>query len=395
MMNKMTSMMLLLLTLNSCKKDSSTINHDDKGSVPGGGDSSLPLTNVYLLAYQGFPISNLDNMMYRDKNPAGQFRSYDTKNIYGIGIHNTVDGNTSEGFNFYGIAYLSNNRTRVVYLKKDTKELLADKLNLNLGPNYDEYILAKEIFNGDLYLSVKAWDFNAERVRNYCYKIAKNGIMSVSPLTEGEYYGLEFMSILPSGVITATGGSHSSDGRFRIYRGQTELAAIDITTEDFKDIYVQAFRMINNNEAEMIIRGYHSASQPARMYYATYNLATKTLNKYKSDLYYDEAIFRMQDWTYENGKFYIAVAESPRNACWSLTVELDKTAKRVKVIKNQLNIQPVAPSAQVRGIFVRDGNIFITGDQGGKNSYWQNGEWIEPTFQGERNDFITDILYLP
>lgn len=388
-------MLLLLLILNSCKKHSSTINPDDKNPTPGGGDTSIPITNVYLMAYQGLPISNLDNMLYRDKIPAAKFRSYDTKNLYGIAIHNTEDGNTSEGFNFCGIEYLSNNRTRVVYLKKDTKELLADKSNLNLGPNYDEYVLAKEIYNGDLYLSVKAWDFNAKLIRNYCYKVAKNGTISVFPLRGDEYYGLEFMTVLPSGIITATVGSPYGDGRFRIYRGQSELAAIDITTEDFKDVYVQTFRMMNDNEAEMIIQGYHSAIQPARMYYATYNFATKTLNKYKSDLSYDEAAFRMQDWAYENGKFYIAVAESGRKTCWSLTIELDKTTKKVKVIKNPLKIEPAAPSAYVWGIFVKNGNIFITGDQGGKNSYWQNGEWIEPVFQGQRNDFITDILYLP
>lgn len=381
----------MLFVLTSCKKNPNAKAPDDKGQVP----DTPPLTNVYLLGYQGLPIANLDNMVYKDKNPIGQFRPYDTKNIYCIGIHNTINGNTSEGFNFCGVEYLSTNRTRLVYLTKDSKELLADKLSPNLDPNYDEYVMAKEIYNNDLYLSVKAWDFNAKLIRNYCYKIAKNGVISVFPLTEEEYYGLEFMTILPSGIITATVGSSYGDGRFRIYRGQSELAAIDITTEDFKDIYVQAFRMINDNEAEMIIQGYHSASQPARMYYATYNLATKTLNKYKSDLYYDETVFRMQDWAYENGKFYIAAAESGQKTCWALTVELDKTTKKVKVTKSPLKINPVVSSVHVRGIFVKNGNIFITGDQGGKNSYWQNGEWIEPVFQGQRNDFITDILYLP
>jgi hypothetical protein len=394
MINKMTCILLLLLTLASCKKTSTVVNPDDKGPVESGGNNT-PLSNVYLLGYQIQGLLNMGNMLYKDKNPTGVFRPYDTERLYGCGIHPKADGNTPESFNYYGIEYLSSNITRVVYLKKEVKEFLADKLNINLGANYDESILAREIYNGDLYLSIRALDFDAKLERNYCYKITRNGNMTVIPLTDDQYYGLEFISILPSGLISATVGSPYGDGRFRIYRGLTEIAAIDITTEDFKHSYVQGFRMINDNEAEMIIQSYQSTSQPARMYYATYNITTKTLNKYKSDFFYDDTTFRMEDCTYENGKFYIAASDTRLITACSIVVELDKNTKKVKATKNPLEKAAGATDANVVGIFVKNGTVFVTGSQGGKYSYWQKGEWVDPVFKGTRNDFITDILYLP
>ncbi|RYG45842.1 MAG: hypothetical protein EOO01_17145 [Chitinophagaceae bacterium] len=383
-----------LLILCACSKPSAPIPIPDP--IQPDPIPNMPLQGVFFLGFQAKASGlDFDNALFRDGALIKNIISYPVDHFYVEGIHHLTEERDGFGFKYYGRAYLASQRTRIAYIDKNDKFLLASKAGWQVADDFDESIEAKTIYQGSLYLSVKATNVDNTITRNYCYKVLPDGSVSVIPTTNEEFYGLEFMQVLPSGLHVATVGSPYADGRFRIYNPTNVIAAIDISIPGFKHSYVQGFHMINENLAELLIQAYGERDQLAETYYARYNLNTKVLQKYRIDASYDHFANSFTDWTYDAGCFYVSGYQSGIGRAYYAKIKFDEQKSTAVVEINDLQVLGAATRAYTSKIFVKNGNVFITGHQGGKYSYWENKVWKGTQFQGDKNFFITDIIFKP